>query len=144
MYENLNSFIKGFLDVSTSSEVSTQPMLHIYVSNDHTMLINLFYVITFLDFFVWSSVLFMTGWYLFFEDTDFLELFFNIWEVMVHFNILKEGETIVLICWHGLNLKYLFCWSFIIKIDLIFAYKIPHSVIYSFWIFLSYEKSSHD
>jgi len=121
MYENLNFFIKGFLYVSTLSEVSTLPMLHIFVSNDHTMLIKLFYVITFLYFFVWSSVLFMTGWYLFFEDTYFLELFLNVWKIMVHFNILEEGETIVLICWHGLNLKYLFL--------LIFYYK----KIFNFW-----------
>jgi len=82
-------------------------MLHKSFSNVRTTLIYQFYVKAFLNFPVGSPVLLVTGGDLLLDRVDFLELFLNVRKVVVHFNVLEQGQPEVLICWHGLNLKYL-------------------------------------
>lgn len=112
-YVNLSSSHKGFLDVLASNEVSKQPMLHILFNSDHTNLKFIFYVEVFLDFSVCSAMFFMTCSYFLLDLFNLFKLFLNIGEVMVHLDVLKECESIVVSCWHGSNLKYLFVWSLI-------------------------------
>ncbi len=110
-YENQSVYRGEFLDVWVSNAVWEQPQWHRFFSNTNTKNKNRFYVETFRDFLIASSMFFVFGSDLNLEFFNLCSGFFNVFKIVVHLNVLQKGQSEVFVCWHGLNFKYLFCWS---------------------------------
>lgn len=143
MYWSLSVYQWWFLCVWVWDEVWEQHQWRRFFSNEDTENKMINYVVIFKNFFVRSSMFFVSRGNLYFEGLDFIDSVLYVFEVVVHFDILEKCKPEVLVCWHGLNFKYLFLLISIHIMSINFILLIPLFSNFNSFQFYSHQKISN-